>query len=230
MAHDIGIWAIDQSPHTAKPLRPADRLETEKLLEDLLVANPNILMPNLWLVGRQTPTESGIADLLGVADDGRLVVFELKREKLTRDAVAQVVDYCSYLDSMREDELASYIARNSGTNGVAKIDDFKARYRERRGEEVASLRPVRMALVGLGADAAAHRMVDFLAARGLDISLLTFHGWHYGTNTLLARQIESVEVRDASRHSRQTEEERRRRLDEQAEKLGIGDLAAWSKP
>ena len=58
-----------------------------------------MLMPGLKLVGRQTPTEGGPLDLLGVDEDGRLVVFELKREMLSREAVAQVIDYASYLDS-----------------------------------------------------------------------------------------------------------------------------------
>ena len=60
-------------------------------------------MEGLTLVGRQTPTEGGPLDLLGVDADGRLVVFELKRGTLSRDAVAQVVDYASYLNAMESD-------------------------------------------------------------------------------------------------------------------------------
>jgi len=50
---------------------------TEKLLEDVLARSPDVLMPNLRLVGRQTETPGGPLDLLGVDEDGRLVVFEL---------------------------------------------------------------------------------------------------------------------------------------------------------
>ena len=43
------------------------------------------------------------------------------------------------------------------------------------------MRPLRMFLVGLGADERAERMVDFLANNsGMDISLITFHGFAYG--------------------------------------------------
>ena len=52
-------------------------------------------MEPLTLVGRQTPTEGGPLDLLGVDGDGKLVVFELKRGTLLRDAVAQILDYAS---------------------------------------------------------------------------------------------------------------------------------------
>ena len=54
-----------------------------------------------------------------------------------------------------------------------------------------SLKPLRLFLVGLGADDRTERMVRFLAENsGMDISLLTFHGFAYDGRTLLARQVE----------------------------------------
>ena len=64
----------------------------------MLAANPNMLMPGLKLVGRQSPTDSGYLDLLGVDRDDKLALFELKRVKLTRDAIAKAIDYGSFLD------------------------------------------------------------------------------------------------------------------------------------
>ena len=95
---DIHLWSIDGSEVTQ--LQPSNRTESEQLLEETLVQNPGLLMKGLTLVGRQTPTAGGPLDLLGVDAEGRLVVFELKRGVLSRDAVAQVVDYASYLDGM----------------------------------------------------------------------------------------------------------------------------------
>ena len=172
MANDFRIWEIDDSSKAASPLKSTDRMETEESLEEVLVQNPDVLMPHLTIVGRQTPTDSGALDLLGVDADGKLVVFELKRGTLTREAVAQIVDYCSYLESLSEADLASYIAGHSGTNDVDKIDDFEAWYSDRQGgKELSDLRPTRMVLVGLGVDTRATRMVKFLAERGVDISL-----------------------------------------------------------
>ena len=87
---------------------------------------PDLLIPGLRLVGRQTPTEGGPLDLLGVDEDGRLVVFELKRGTLSRDAVAQIIDYASDLDAKSDDEVAEHIAVHSGVGGVGEIDDFEA--------------------------------------------------------------------------------------------------------
>ena len=141
MKTDIGIWEIDRASRVGTKLGFAQRIETEEMLEDVLVANPNMLMRGLSLVGRQLPVEGGFVDLLGIDEDGRLVVFELKREKLTRDAVAQVLDYCSYLEALSESELATLIAERSGKNGINKMADFEEWYGSQGGD---SIKPVRM--------------------------------------------------------------------------------------
>ena len=46
----------------------------------MLVATPEMLIRGVTLVGRQGPVETGFVDLLGIDKEGRLVVFELKRE------------------------------------------------------------------------------------------------------------------------------------------------------
>ncbi len=81
MTDEIKIWAVDSSSNAVEPIQPTDWKETEGSLEDVLVNNPDMLMPGLTLVGRQTPTESGYLDLLGVDADGRLVVFDLQRAR-----------------------------------------------------------------------------------------------------------------------------------------------------
>ena len=73
MNDDIRIWEIDDSSKAAKPVESTNRMETENSLEEVLVRNPDLLMPGLTLVGRQTPVDGGKLDLLGVDADGRLV-------------------------------------------------------------------------------------------------------------------------------------------------------------
>ena len=74
---EIEVWTVDGSQVTR--LAKSSQVESELLLEDVLVENPGLLIEDLILLGRQTPTEGGPLDLLGVDGDGRLVVFELKR-------------------------------------------------------------------------------------------------------------------------------------------------------
>ncbi len=185
---EVKLWAIDGSQ--AEDLKPTS--QTEKLLENALVSRPDLLLEDLTLVGRQTPTEGGLLDLLGVDGDGRLVVFELKRGTLSRDAVAQIIDYASDLDRMDLDTLANHISQSSGNYGIEKIEDFQSWYTEDLGfEDLESLKPLRMFLVGLGVDDRTERMVKFLAENsGMDISLLTFYGFNYDIKTILAKRVQ----------------------------------------
>ncbi len=205
-------------------------MASESLLEKTLVAHPELLMPGLRLVGRQTPTEGGPLDLLGVDEEGRLVVFELKRGTLSRDAVAQVIDYASYLDSLDDGELCQHISHNSARHGIERIENFEEWYGDNaQGDGLESLRPIRTVLVGLGVDNRTERMVTFLAkSSGMDISLLTFYGFSYEGKTLLARQL-NVESTSgvgngAGRRDTPSKAERWEHLVDLAKDLGVHDL------
>ncbi len=223
---EVKIWALDGDSKVT-PLASRDQTDTESLLEETLVRNPDLLIPGPRLVGRQTPTDGGPLDLLGVDEDGRLVVFELKRGTLSRDAVAQIIDYASDLDARTDVALAEHIAANSGVGGIEAIEDFEEWYGENTdGQGLDSLRPLRLFLIGLGADERTERMVRFLAANtGMDISLLTFHGFAYDGKTLLARQVEVEADSEPGprRRRRPTAEERRERLKKKIEDSGMSE-------
>lgn len=132
-----------------RAVRAVSRLDTEIELEELLVAHPELLEDGLTLVGRQAPTVGGWLDLLGVDRDGRLVIFELKRGSLGRDAVTQVLDYASDLSSKSVESIVEHIEARTGKGGVERIPDFATWYEE-KFDDLQGLLPVRMALVGLG--------------------------------------------------------------------------------
>ena len=223
---EVKIWSVDDASNVV-PLASKGQTDTESLLEETLVKNPELLIPGLKLVGRQTPTEGGPLDLLGVDEDGKLVIFELKRGTLSRDAVAQIIDYASYLDAMDLAELADYISERSGQHGIEKIEDFEEWYSQDFGE-LDSLKPLRLFLVGLGADDRTERMVRFLADNsGMDISLLTFHGFTYDGKTLLARQVEVEAATDPGpRRTRRyvSTAERREQLARWVEDSGVSEI------
>ena len=189
------IWSIEGT--SATPLNITNQMESEGLLEDILTANPDMLEDGLELVGRQTSTPGGPLDLLGVDAEGRLVVFELKRGTLNRDAVAQIIDYASSVGVMDMGRLVSHVEQRSGNLGIDKIDDFEGWYSNNwQGQDLEALMPPRMVLVGLGVDDTTERMVNYMANGGMDISLLTFHGFAQEGKTLLTRHVE-VEVSEA---------------------------------
>ena len=193
-------------------------MDSEWQLEEILVNNPKLLqMPGLTLVGRQMQIKSGKLDLLGVDSDGKLVVFELKKGKVSKDAITQIIDYASDLEEMELDTLVKQISEKSGAHG---IDDFEKWYTENtKGEDLKSLKSLRMFLVGLGADDTTERMVNFLSNRdhNVDISLLTFYRFPYEGKTLLARCVPAKQKKPRS------QEWWRAALYSRVEKHGVSD-------
>ena len=189
---ELKIWKVDGSDSMrVSELETTGETETEEQLEDILTKNPDMLDIGLNLVGRQVNTQNGPLDLLGVDSNGRLVVFELKRGKLNRDAVAQVIDYASQLNAMDLDSLFQHITERSGNLEIQKIDNFEAWYNNNYPDQgLDSLMPPRIVLVGLGVDETTERMVNYLAKLGQKASLLTFQGFKQGSETLLARHME----------------------------------------
>ena len=225
MADELKVWALGDGAEVE--VVESATVGLEDRLEETLVRRPEMLEAGLHLVGRQTPTEGGPLDLLGVDEGGRLVVFELKREKLTREAVTQCIDYASALNVATPEQLADLISEHSGSGGVEEIDDFEEWYLERfEGNELSDLLPPRLVLVGLGVDARAERMARFLAEGGIAISVLTFFGFEHSGETLLARQVEVERDETASsvRPSGQSAAEKRQALQKRLVERGMTDL------
>ena len=144
---ELRIWVVDnEDAGRITPLDTAGQTDSEGLLEDILTRNPDLLEEGLQLVGRQTGTSGGPLDLLGVDRDGRLVVFELKRGTLNRDAVAQVIDYASDLDAMDPDSLYRHVAERSGNLGIQKIPDFQDEWYSTNYPDHEPLTPARIVL------------------------------------------------------------------------------------
>lgn len=224
----VKLWSLDKDEDDhLQPvsLTEVRETETENQLEDILVSSPNLLMTGLKLVGRQMATEGGPLDLLGVDEDGNLIVFELKRGTLARDAVAQVLDYASFLGELDKETLFKHISDRSGYGEIEKID-FENWYLEQFSGNIDALdNPPKMVLVGLGADNRTKRMVNYLSKNGVDISLITFYAFRKGQEVFLAKQVEiELQEKDAAQkysYTKETNEESLRRLAEKIHATGI---------
>ena len=98
------IWRIGQKP---TPLIPS-KLENEELLEEMIESDASILEDEWLLIGRQVVTKyKKEIDLLAIAPDSSLVIIELKKSKTPRDVVAQAIDYASWVEHLKADEISS---------------------------------------------------------------------------------------------------------------------------
>ena len=143
------IWQIGQEP---QELRPA-QMETEQLLEDMIVAAPGILSDDWMIIGRQAPTTSGKRiDLLAIAPDASLVLIELKRERTAREVVAQALDYASWVEGLEGEDLEAIYGRFK--EGASLKTDCQQRFRTDLDE--SQLNGCRLILIGDDVSAAWH--------------------------------------------------------------------------
>lgn len=145
--------------------------------------------------------------------------------------MSQLLSYGSYLEALSDEELVELIQAKSGTNGIDRIEDFEAWYGERIGRPWENLRPLRMVLVGLGADGEARRIVEFLQGYAVRIELLTFHGFRHKDTTILAVQAEAISGNDDKARTfrprpAKSQEELLRSLEERAKASGLAGVWA----
>lgn len=161
MPTETKTWQILDGKLEAITSTMVDERRTEAYdLETWIASNPSIVGPDLAIIGRQVSTRSGPLDLLAVDQSGNVVIIELKRDILPREALAQAIDYAS--------DVASW--------DIEKIDAVCARYSKRSLEDVLSEQFIdidleglsvnetqRVVLVGFSIEPALERMIAWLS-------------------------------------------------------------------
>lgn len=112
----------------------------------------------------------GTLDLLCVDPTGRLVIIELKRDRSPREAVAQALDYASWLDSISEEQLHENVSQFLKR-------PFADVFLEHFHKKVPAIAPQnhRVILVASRLDSAAERIINYLSERhGVDINAVFF--------------------------------------------------------
>lgn len=159
MTSQIKLWTTQGGKLVQLTESAFSQSYKERDLEDWVEQNPTLLgHPDLTVIGRQVYVPNvGPLDLLAINQNGRLVVVEFKRQKSTRDAIAQILDYASSLQKMNIDQLSGL--RNISASELSEVTDFD---------------PV-MILVAADADEAVERIVGYLASKAqLAIEVVTF--------------------------------------------------------
>jgi hypothetical protein len=171
MATEIKVWEVvhDNLVELQADDFASDHLEKD--LETWITNNPSLLGGKLLPIKRQYDVPGvGILDLLCIDESGRLVVVEFKRDSTSREAVAQALDYASWLDGTTEAEIRG-IAQESSAKPIedAFLDFF--------GSELQSLAPQnhRILVVAPRLDSSAERIIDYLSDRyGVEINAVFF--------------------------------------------------------
>ncbi|HRG67299.1 MAG TPA: endonuclease NucS [Saprospiraceae bacterium] len=189
MATEIKTWQLvnGKLAQVSSSMVDNERKEREDL-EKWIKSNPEILGNDIAIIGEQVRTKSGPLDFLGIDRDGNLVIIELKRAKLPREALAQAIDYASDISSYEPDVLNEIcLAYNGQTLG----DYLTERFTDTNFEEVSVNQAQRLLLVGFAIEEPLHRMIEWLSENySLAINAIVLH--YVKTNSgdeLLSRTV-----------------------------------------
>ena len=175
------IWRVAPMP---KSLNEAI-LPSESLLEDMIVAAPEILSREWMIIGRQEDTGfGGRIDLLALAPDGALILIELKRGRTPREVVAQALDYVSWAENLPPEEIARIYSRFSG--GKSLDTDFYERFGTLLDSDNLNQNH-QIVIVAASLDSASERIVAYLNRRDIPINVLCFQVFDNGDEKLLSR-------------------------------------------
>lgn len=175
------IWKVAAQP---VPLVES-ALVTERLLEEMIIAAPNILSEEWMLIGRQESTGfGGRVDLLAIAPDGGLVLIELKRERTPREVVAQALDYASWVEQLQPDAIASIYGRFAPGRSLA--DDFRQHFHHDLDEDSLNSNH-QIIIVAASLDDSTERILKYLSEKDIPINILFFQVFMHGTEQLISR-------------------------------------------
>ena len=136
------------------------KLAKEDMIQGWIEKQPELLgLDRLLIIGREVATTyGGSIDLLGIDDEGNLVILELKRDRTPRDIIAQVLDYASWVAKLTTREVhqiaTSYLGKNLD---VAFHDRFKTTLPETINESHT------MVIIASAFDASSERIVRYLS-------------------------------------------------------------------
>jgi len=188
------IWKVGGSP--AALVESA--LPSEALLEQMIVAAPQILSDEWMIIGRQEDTGfGGRIDLLAIAPDGALILIELKRGRTPREVVAQAIDYATWAEALDAEAIGRVYSRF--TNGGNLAQDFRARFGMLLDETTLNQNH-QVVIVAASLDASSERIVGYLAKRGIAINVLCFQVFDTNAGQLLSRAwlIDPIETQVAA--------------------------------
>ncbi|MGZ0076425.1 hypothetical protein [Methylomonas sp. YC3] len=175
------LWKVGKKPE----ILDEARLDTEKLLEEMIVQEPRMLSDEWLLIGQQERTYNNQPlDLLAIAPDASLVLIELKREKTPREVVAQALDYASWVEKLEPEKIVEIYRRFSSGSDLA--EDFEKKF-QRKLDENELNQSHQIIIVAAELDSSTERIVAYLNDRSISINVLFFQVFAHGDEKIISR-------------------------------------------
>ena len=179
-------------------------------MEKWLKTESEILGNDIRIIGEQVYTLSGPLDYLGIDKKGNLVIIELKRDRLPREALAQAIDYASDISSWGRDKINEVCFNYTSQS----LDDFITENFENIDIDNFSINDSqRLLLVGFSIDSALSRMIEWLSDK-----------YDLVTNAILLKYIRTSSGNEPlSRTAIIPEEVENAKIDKKKNKIDMSD-------
>ncbi len=211
MATEIQLWEIKDGKLVQSETSMAETGRTEfEDLERWIKNSPEILGDDILIIGEQIQTKSGPLDFLGIDKSGNMVIIELKRDRLPREALAQAIDYASDISSWDIERLNQECSKYSGQ----PLEDYiTENFEDVDWEDISINQFQKILLVGTSVDEALQRMIEWLSdIYSVSINALVFKytKTSNGDEVIAKTTIipEEVEKEKSQRHQRKIYAER----------------------
>lgn len=190
MPVEMKMWRIDSDE--PRPLKTSV-LPAEKELHEFLARDPSLLGARLLVIGSElrTPHDKRL-DLLAIDGDGNLHVLELKRGRSSREVVAQILDYGSWVSTLSRDDVIDIADKHLDQPFEAAFEDI---FGIAPPDEVNT--ELQMTVVASELDSSSERIVTYLRGFGVPINAVFFsyledEGRRYLARTWLVTSAEGA--------------------------------------
>lgn len=172
-------------------------LSSEEALENDLIRSDGAQIGGvevLYIDRQSSPGDGGIFDIVGVDEQGDVVIIELKRGRSPRDIVAQALEYAASIRNEDYEQLASRYREFVDDNDAS----LKAKHTEffDREEDPLSEREYntdqRLLLVGSDFSDLSLDMADFLREHGIDVICVAYSSFATGDGDLQLLTTEGI--------------------------------------
>jgi hypothetical protein len=144
----------------------------EAVLESWLELNPDKIIDtgSLLMIGRQVVTDFGaFIDLLAVDKKGDLVIIELKRDRTPRETMAQAIEYASFAEKIKPEQLDEIFLSYIGDERVSLAEYHRQYFNSAADETVVFNSDQMIVIVGQHITPEIKQSAQFLQKKGLRV-------------------------------------------------------------
>lgn len=163
----------------------------EAVLEDWLESNPDGIVEDgkILIIGRQVATNlGGFIDLVGIDRQGDAVVVELKRNSTPRDALAQALEYASFVARLDTGQLEGVLRSYLSDESSNLAEHHRAYFELGSDEAVAFNKDQRVVIVGQKVTSEIKQTASFLRFKGIRVTCVEFTFFQTNAGTRLMSQ------------------------------------------